>query len=403
MARRAGRQRNQLPTCYYEGYLEKRSFKDKTSRKLWTCLCGNSLFFFNDKRDTDYVEKLDLHRFISITDDTSQDRNLDAARINLHMKDENIKLTAPHAEARELWKGFIYSVAQLCVPTSLNLLPGQLHMLNEAVEMEKERLKPPPDPTEDNYSNYISVQADMPSCYYKVSRLEAELLLERESPCGNLLLRPGRDGKSFAVTTRQDHDGPVIKHYRVARRPEGGFKIDLEMPVLCATLHDVISYLVENTGGVLKPLIIEDTYEKNLLFIHPDKENGEMSVQEAPLNVLPLSLPPKPVARRLQTPEPVLVQGNYYDIAEDSKTDTDSTAASLTQKEKHPPKVAIMPPAVGPRKFAPTTSPQNTNSSVSAEPRTRDKTGPLGQIPAAALTELKRKLEAKKLEEVPAQ
>lgn len=29
MAKRTGRHRNQLPHCYYEGYLEKRSFKEK--------------------------------------------------------------------------------------------------------------------------------------------------------------------------------------------------------------------------------------------------------------------------------------------------------------------------------------------------------------------------------------
>lgn len=40
-----------------------------------------------------YVEKLDLSGFVSITDDSSQDRNLDAARLNLNMKNENIKLT----------------------------------------------------------------------------------------------------------------------------------------------------------------------------------------------------------------------------------------------------------------------------------------------------------------------
>lgn len=33
MARRTGRQRSQLPTCYYEGYLEKRSFKDKVTHE----------------------------------------------------------------------------------------------------------------------------------------------------------------------------------------------------------------------------------------------------------------------------------------------------------------------------------------------------------------------------------
>lgn len=44
-------------------------------------------------------------------------------------------------------------------------------------------------------------------CYHNVSRLEAMLLLERESKKGNMLLRPGSNGNSFAVTTRQDMDG----------------------------------------------------------------------------------------------------------------------------------------------------------------------------------------------------
>lgn len=34
--------------------------------------------------------------------------------------------------------------------------------------------------------------------------------------------------------------------------------------VPCATLHDVINYLVEKTDGVLIPLIIEEQYEKNI-------------------------------------------------------------------------------------------------------------------------------------------
>lgn len=40
-----------------------------------------------------YIETLDLRGLISITDDGSQDRNLDAARLNLQMKDGNIKVT----------------------------------------------------------------------------------------------------------------------------------------------------------------------------------------------------------------------------------------------------------------------------------------------------------------------
>ena len=109
-------------------------------------------------------------------------------------------LQAPSAEARELWKGFIRSVAevggveltlqkqrttqiifddsslgwpvnissscacvslQLSVPSSLNLLPGQIHMLKEAVEKEKERIKLAAAAIDS--STYITLQADMPA------------------------------------------------------------------------------------------------------------------------------------------------------------------------------------------------------------------------------------------------
>ncbi|XP_036970118.1 signal-transducing adaptor protein 1-like [Acanthopagrus latus] len=372
MAKRAARQRNQLPPCYYEGYLEKRSFKDKTSRKLWTCLCGNNLFFFNEKRDMDYVEKLDLKELISLTDDSSQDRNLDAARLNMQMKDGNIKFTVPSAEARELWKGFIYSVTELSVPSSLNLLPGQIQMLKEAVEREKERLKTtttPLPPAAANSSPYVSLTADMPACYYNRTRVEAELLLEREAKRGNLLLRPGGGGNNFAVTTRQDLDGSIFKHYRVTRKHEGGFNIDVDDPVPCATLHDVIDYLVEKTDGVLIPLIIEEQYEKNISFIRSDNENGEKSVQQAPPNLVPPALPPKPVAEREPTPEPV-------------PTSSEGEAIYLNDQEleKEVPKKAMMPPTPAPRKLTLPTSHPSTA---------------VRQIPLAALSELKIKLEQK--------
>lgn len=45
-------------------------------------------------------------------------------------------------------------------------------------------------------------------CFLKVSRLEAQLLLERYPECGNLLLRPSGDGADgVSVTTRQMHNG----------------------------------------------------------------------------------------------------------------------------------------------------------------------------------------------------
>ncbi|KAG8003551.1 Signal-transducing adaptor protein 2 [Nibea albiflora] len=382
MAKRVTRQRNQLPTCYYEGFLEKRSFKDKTSRKLWTCLCGNTLFFFNDKRDAVYIEKLDLSEFVSITDDSSQDRNLEAARLNLQMKDENIKLTVPNAEARELWKGYIQSVAERSVPPSLNLLPGQIHMLKEAVEKEKERTKSGPPSGVDNFSVYVSLKADMPTCYHNVSRMEAEMLLEREAKRGNLLLRPGRGENSFAVSTRQDLDGPIFKHYRVTRKLDGGFAIDVDNPVM------------EKTDGFLIPLIMEEHYEKNISYVRSDDENGEKSVQQA--NLVPPSLPTRPAPlARINTAEeaPAVFEDKHLYIndkqAEKEKKKEDSSVVPLSQVQKNPPKKAMMPPVPAPRRFSP---PPSTSSTNVQEPTVKACTDDLGQIHSAAISELKAKL-----------
>lgn len=51
---------------------------------------------------------------------------------------------------------------------------------------------------------------------------------------------------------------PVLLLFKVVNRK----LLLLQIP--CATLHDVISYLVENTEGALVPLIIEESYEKRI-------------------------------------------------------------------------------------------------------------------------------------------
>ncbi|XP_032382712.1 signal-transducing adaptor protein 2 isoform X2 [Etheostoma spectabile] len=414
MALRTARQRSQLPSCYYEGYLEKRSFKDKASRKLWTSLCGNTLFFFNDMRDTDYIEKVDLSGFISVTDDGSQDCNLDAARFILQIKDINFKFTASSAETRELWKGYIQSVAELSVPSSLNLLPGQIHRLKEAVEKEKERKIDVSQPAVLNNCAYISVQADMPPCYHRVSRLEAELLLVKEAKRGNLLLRPGSNGTSFAVSTRQDlegytHPNSVFRHYRVTRKHEGGFAIDVDNPVPCPTLHDVVNYLVEKTDGVLIPLIIEEAYDKNITFIKTDNDNGETSVQCASSNLILPSLPTKPVAPRVPKTKPVAVpieEKHLYqnEKQEDKDKETeDAPAVPVAQAETKKTKKAVMPPTPVPRKLTFSTSPPSSTTTTTTtteavcisknnlDVRMSNSTDPLGQT----ISELKLKLQQK--------
>ncbi|XP_048064750.1 signal-transducing adaptor protein 2b isoform X2 [Megalobrama amblycephala] len=319
-ANRHIRVRSQLPTCYHEGFLEKKSIRDKMGRKLWTSLCGNSLFFFNNTKDSVYVEKLELTDLITLSDDCCRDRNLNAAGFTLHMKNEDIKMIAPSLEARELWKGFLLSISKLSVPTSLNLLPGQIHMMKEIIEKEKkrQRLLSVPPPSQDS-DNYVIVVPEMPMCYYPVNRVEAEILLERNADQGNLLLRRRQDG-SFALTTRQDINGSVFKHYCVSRRPEGGFAIALETPVSCNTLHDVVNYLVEKSSGVLVPLLMEHHYEKNITIIKPNEENGEI-IEHCLRNVpspTPPTPPPKPVTRCVGSSSELNTPENEYLSASDT-------------------------------------------------------------------------------------
>ncbi|MGH0176467.1 UNVERIFIED_CONTAM: hypothetical protein FKN15_072378 [Acipenser sinensis] len=91
-------------------------------KRYWTSLIGDTLFFFNNSRDTTYVEKLCLSGFLSLTDDNSRDKNLEAGRLTLKMRDGEFRLT-------------------LAVPHSLTLLPGQIHRLQEVLSEEKRRRK----------------------------------------------------------------------------------------------------------------------------------------------------------------------------------------------------------------------------------------------------------------------
>ncbi|XP_054902799.1 signal-transducing adaptor protein 1-like [Poeciliopsis prolifica] len=385
MARRNGRKKNQLPDLYYEGYMEKRSFKDKTSRKLWTCLCGKTLFFYNDKRDDDYLEKLDLCEVVSVTDDSSVDPNLDAARFNVEMTQESIKFTAPNAESRELWKGFIESVAKLELPLTLNLLPGQIHMLRETIQKEKERLtnsEPKPSPP-------AAVKTEMPACYYEVPYLEAELLLEREASKGNLLLRPGKQKGSFAITTRQDLDGPIFRHYRVLPKPEGGFYIAVNKPVHFDSLHDVVTYMLEKTDGSFTPLNIEAHYDKNISFVACDNENGERTQQ-------PLLPPenPNPVTGKARNNEPEQVKNLPAADKQEKASVTDGCSSGETPPVPEPRKI---PPRPAPRTSVSTQPAAKPAFPTNAPEKPKILSNPEmeKQILPAALSELKLRLGTK--------
>ncbi|KAH0625857.1 hypothetical protein JD844_034193, partial [Phrynosoma platyrhinos] len=209
-----------------------------------------------------YVEKIELGDFLSLTDDnparTAASWSMEEARLNLKLRSQEVKLKVESLESREMWKGFILTMVEMKIPPSLTLLPGHIYMLAEALEKEKQRRSKleQSDPPKEK---------ELPECFFRVSRTEAEVLLEKNESCGNMLLRPGGDGKSIAVTTRQKVNGTAaIKHYKI-NVDSGEYIIDVEEPYRCSSLQEVVEFFVTNTKRVLVPLSLDESYAMTLV------------------------------------------------------------------------------------------------------------------------------------------
>ncbi|XP_031292831.1 signal-transducing adaptor protein 2 isoform X3 [Camelus dromedarius] len=263
------------PSHYYESFLEKKGPRDRDYKKFWAGLQGLTLYFYNSNRDSQYVEKLDLRVFVKLRDEAPWGSSQDpGTHFCLVLRNQEIKFKVESVESREMWKGFIVTVVELRVPFNLTLLPGHLYMMTEALAKEEARRA-----------------LEMPSCFLKVSRLEAQLLLERYPECGNLLLRPSGDGSGgVSVTTRQALNGtPVVRHYKV--KCEGPkYVIDVEQPFSCASLDAVVNYFVSHTNQALVPFLLDEDYEKVI--------GPALPKQLPPASITPVSshnkLPPLP-------------------------------------------------------------------------------------------------------------
>nr|XP_037850386.1 signal-transducing adaptor protein 2 isoform X2 [Chlorocebus sabaeus] len=238
-----------LPSHYYESFLEKKGSCDRDYKKFWAGLQGLTIYFYNSNRDFQHVEKLNLGAFEKLTDEIPWGSSRDpGTHFSLILRNQEIKFKVETLECREMWKGFILTVVELRVPSNLTLLPGHLYMMAEVLAKEEARRA-----------------LETPSCFLKVSRLEAQLLLERYPECGNLLLRPSGDGADgVSVTTRQMHNGThVVRHYKVKR--EGPkYVIDVEEPFSCTSLDAVVNYFVSHTKKALVPFLLDEDYEKVL-------------------------------------------------------------------------------------------------------------------------------------------
>ncbi|XP_019412547.1 PREDICTED: signal-transducing adaptor protein 2 isoform X2 [Crocodylus porosus] len=278
-----------LPPHYYESFLEKKGPRDKVYKRYWTGLRGRTLHFYHNARDAQPVEKIDLDGFMSLTDAGAQSSSWggeESLGLSLKLLGQEVKLKAENLESREMWKGFILTIMEMKVPSNLTLLPGHLYMMSEALAKEQERQAQLSHYESTTLCSLGPMEQEMPECFFKVSRTEAQVLLEKNQDCGNLLLRPGGDGKSISVTTRQILNGtPLIKHYRVNCLDQD-YILDVEQPYHCSSLTDVVNYFVSNTKNTLVPLCLDQDYSKELEFVDTDKENGE-SVWTAPQPPIP--------------------------------------------------------------------------------------------------------------------
>ncbi|XP_047421936.1 signal-transducing adaptor protein 1 isoform X2 [Sciurus carolinensis] len=233
-------------------------------KRYWTELRGTTLFFYTDKKNTTYVDKLDIIDLICLTDQNSTEKN--CAKFTLVLPKEEVQLKTENTESGEEWRGFILTVTELSVPHHVSLLPGQVIRLHEVLEREKNRRIEiqqlsitPVEKEKEPIEDYVDVQNPMPVCFYTVSRKEATEMLEKNPSLGNMILRPGSDSGNYSITIRQEIDMPRIKHYKVMSIGKN-YTIELEKPVTLPNLFSVIDYFVKETRGNLRPFIysIED-------------------------------------------------------------------------------------------------------------------------------------------------
>ncbi|XP_059202638.1 signal-transducing adaptor protein 1-like [Centropristis striata] len=262
---------------YYSGRLRKKLAKEKDFKKFYAELRGATLFLYKDDMQDTYTEKLDLEQLISMELDSPYQRKTPTI-FTLSLSTEQVQLQMENSDTGEEWRGYILTVVKKEIPSKLQLLPGQMLLLQEALDEEKRRnpltsrpplpprpafLRPssdspspsaPPDTPDPN-------SPDTPACFFSVTRQQAEQMLEDYPEYGSIILRPSTQGNNYAITLRQlTPSGPVMKNYRVTSK-KSGFIIELDTAVTVSSLNDVIKYFLEKTEYRLCPYIPSQPYD----------------------------------------------------------------------------------------------------------------------------------------------
>uniref|UniRef100_A0A4W3JGZ5 Signal-transducing adaptor protein 1 n=1 Tax=Callorhinchus milii TaxID=7868 RepID=A0A4W3JGZ5_CALMI len=255
---------------YYEGFLWKKGALDKSFQRYWSELRGCVIFFYSDEKDGMYTEKLNLQSLVPLDDNGRESRSV---LFTLQLEQEEIQLKAESTETKIEWQGYIAVVSQLEVPTGLSLLPGQILQLQEILEHEKERqaLVAATPESQDSLVDkpearvYDNTLNSMPECYYTVSRIEAETLLERHPENGSLIIRPASNNSmNYSVSTLIPPNGKAaIKHYRVTS-DDDRFILWLDNSITCFSLQEIVDYFIKATNGNLKPYLHPNIYSNRI-------------------------------------------------------------------------------------------------------------------------------------------
>ncbi|TDH07591.1 hypothetical protein EPR50_G00107540 [Perca flavescens] len=262
---------------YYSGQLLKKLTKEKDFKKYYGELRGATLFLYKDDTQDTYTEKLDLEKLKSMELESPYQKK-EPTIFTLTLDTEEVQLKMDNSDTGEEWRGYILTVVNKKIPRKLQLLPGQMLLLQEALDQERKRMPPrarPPLPPRPSFLPSPSASPipplpkdkpghsapDIPACFYSVTRQEAEQMLEANPEYGGIILRPSTLANNYALTLRQlTPSGPVMKNYRVAST-NSGFVIELDTAVMVSSLNDVLKYFLEKTEYRLHPYMPSQPYD----------------------------------------------------------------------------------------------------------------------------------------------
>nr|XP_040029630.1 signal-transducing adaptor protein 1-like isoform X1 [Gasterosteus aculeatus aculeatus] len=284
----------ELP-LYYSGHLLKKLTKEKDFKKYYGELRGATLFLYkDDTQDTPYdtcigekaapvtpskyTEKLNLEQLKSMElDSPYESKTPTIFTLTLHTQEVQLKME--NCDTGEEWRGYILTVVKKEIPSNMQLLPGQMLLLQCALDQERRRnppkacpplpprplfLRQPPLSTTAGKDELDNCAPELPTCFFSVTRLEAEKMLEENPECGSIILRPSTLANNYALTLRQlMPSGPVMKNFRLTST-NSGFVIELDTPVRVSSLNEVLKYFMEMTEYRLHPFLECQPYDTRI-------------------------------------------------------------------------------------------------------------------------------------------